>query len=292
MKRNHLVLWLTLTGLYSMSAPCLAQENSGFIMNYGKFTEKASTVVYTETAPVYSGESTEASVVATLKLGMPVTVEKTSDDNRVKMDGMSAPWCFVRYSVGGQTGEGYMWTGHLAMVCIKDPASEGDLYLYGISAYDSAKFAYDAKIKYLKNGKLVSSANVDVVSSGWFTPGEYGYCIGGEIFGNRRFAGVDQIVKLQFRYGACGYENTDKYIFRCGNSLSEEIVRTDVSEAGVFHFETEILFPGDKNGIANGVIKTEKSLEFDEAKKDYVLKEKKIEKYFWDQKTLKLTLKK
>ena len=292
MKKFHSVLWLMLTGLVFSSLHSAAQGREGFIMNYGKFTDNAQTCVYTETAPVYSSNSTDASIIATLKLGTPVTVVSNSDEDKQKINGYSACWCSVKFSLNGTEGKGYMWGGHLAVACIKDPGQSDDLYIYGISAYDSSKYQYDAKIKYLKNGALVSFTDVDVVSAGWFGPGEYGYCIGGEMFGKHGFAGVDQILRLEFRYEACGYENTDKYIFRCGDKLSEEIVSTNVSEAGVFHFESDVIFPGAKNSIPNTVVKTGKSSEFDEARKDYVLKEKKVEKYVWDPKIKKMILKK
>lgn len=105
---------------------------------------------------------------------------------------------------------------------------------------------YKMHIRLCRAGEIVSETSIHLRQ----------HLLSVELFDSKGLTEVDHLIFIHFYAQACGEEGGTT-ILMLKNDLINEIAQTiNVSDAGVFGFKTNLIFPNDENGIAGKVIYT------------------------------------
>ncbi len=239
-----------------------AQENDG-IFNYGKFSENSEVYLFSDNVNIREKPTSSSKVIANLPIASKVNVISETEETYI-VNGYTTCWYKISFEKEGKTLKGYIWGGFLSAVTLstKNDLDENLTFVYGISGYTDGK-GYMSTIKAVVNKKIISSLSFPPMYTDFNNEG-YSYNINGKITGNKGLNNVKKIIVLSFLYPACGYTNGDINIFWNETDLIFGIEAPKVSEAGIFHFSTEIIYPNDEGGKSGQVIKKIDNESYDE----------------------------
>ncbi|WP_128331245.1 hypothetical protein [Apibacter sp. HY039] len=170
-------------------------------------------------------------------------------------DGLTAEWLPIKYYKQSKELFGYVWRGNLSTYLIK----KGDIqFMMGISAkekilerdsegtlYENEK--YRVELKVIKNNQQVAKKI--------FTTDTLQNFISFKAFGNLGLTHIHTIVCLEFLGGACAIPTNYYYLAWNGRQLLDLPSRYTVSDAGVYSYEEKFIFPNEKGGKPNQIIK-------------------------------------
>lgn len=266
----HVILFLILTDL------SIAVENT--VYGY-EFREGVQTYIFGDNARIRKDPAIRKdNVIDSLAAGVQVTVV-SRNDVYTAVDGYKAPWYRISYQKDKGISEGFIWGGLLAIGVV---AERDKLILAGIKKYTPDK-GFIAECRCVSGGKVISSVSFEphYMPDG-NNEGAYGYAVTTEVYGNRGLDGLENVIRINFSYGACGYPRGNVWIGYCRGRLYYIGRDTSVSEAGVFHVEERYIFP-DGNVESKGRVKlVNESYDFDEDIKDYKLTERKEKRFIWE----------
>ncbi len=247
------------------------------IFTMGKFNEGAKAFLYGDNVNVRSEPAINAKVIANLSIGTPITILAESKQVYTSASN-KAPWYEVSFQDGGQAKRGYVWGGLISMTTLR--LKNGDLLVAGIKEFNK-NGAPVGEIRLVRAKKQVSSCLFNPLTMGG-EGNSYYYSVWGELSGGHGLSGVDNVIFIHCEYQACGYPNGPVVLVKSGDRLIGEIQAISVSEAGVFHVTTRLVFPDQKGGKKNSVIAVTVSETFDEGKKKYVFSEETKVTHTWD----------
>lgn len=176
---------------------------------------------------------TTSHVISLLKIGDQIEIVSKTDETMF-FEGLESPW----YQVKFQDKTGYILGGLISL----DKQNHHNLtYLITLKKDDSELFLKTRVIghgnSYLENSALLSTHYVST-----------------EAHGNRGLEGVDSIFAINYLSEACGVNGGGIYLFHNGNQLLKAIDYTQVSDAGVYWFYEEYIFPTDEGGRPGKII--------------------------------------
>jgi len=267
----------------SLNNILLAQEDNE-IFQFGEFIENSDAYLFADNVNIRETPSTKAKVVANLSIATPVKVISKTDDT-LTVNGYNTCWYKISFDKNGSKKTGYVWGGFISAVTTTTTNDSGNkvYFLYAITEYSEEK-RFTSTIKAVIDGKIVSSVSFSPEHTDQLK-GIYGYDISGKIMSNKGLDDVKKIVVISFLYPACGYSNGDDIVFWNGKELIYGTESPKVSEAGIFNFSSELIFPTDQGGKPNMIIRKEESITYDEEGNVSSSSMKKIE-YIWDGKKL------
>ncbi len=200
--------------------------------------------------------------VAKLPIASKVTIESITTDTTT-LNGYTAPWCKVSYSLAGKNQTGYIWGGILASVAYEvkdeyDEARKGLIYVAGVSSVtgkDEKK--WNIHIRAVRNGVELAKTEISLLA-------DIGYYAQIKNLGSLGFNNAIDAIDYNCNYPACGYASISNLIVFTGKKLSPVLEITNISDGGVFYSSEDYLLPSDKGGIQNHVILIKSSAEFEE----------------------------
>ncbi|MFH0864686.1 MAG: SH3 domain-containing protein [Bacteroidota bacterium] len=232
--------------VFLISLNSLAQ-NEKAVYYYGAFQEGAIVRLFSDKVNILSEPSISADSIFSLSAGAPLVIVNETDGS-YKQNGVVANWYEVIYTEGSNEKSGFVWGGSLSLSSIEitgTNGSKGDIFIYGITAYDTLKNNFISEARIIRNNSLLSAVCFDAIYTAFVTNGEYGYTVESELMGCRDFKNTCNIIKITFTYEACAYTNGDVLLFWNGKELIYGAEAIDVSDAGAFSFKSEFVFPDE-----------------------------------------------
>lgn len=241
----------------------LQAQTEDVIFRNGKFEENSVVYLYADNVNIREKPSTNSKVIANLSIATKVKVISKSDETYT-INGYNTYWYLVSFEKDGNKQTGFVWGGFLSAVSYTTTNDSGEIvyFLFAISGY-SKEASFSSTLKAVINGKIVSSIAIQPEETDQYD-GNYGYDISGKIMGNKGLDNIKKIIVITFSYPACGYTNGDVVVLWNGKDLIYGCESLKVSEAGIFSFSTELIFPSDQGGKANRIIRKEETIQYDE----------------------------
>lgn len=75
-----------------------------------------------------------------------------------------------------------------------------------------------------------------------------------KVTGNRGIEGLENMLYIDYYADACGVDGGGIYIFYDGQNLTETLRVSSVSEAGLFWYSEELIFPEDEQGMEGKIV--------------------------------------
>lgn len=217
-------------------------------------------------------------------MGRSIKVLSTTE-NYLELKGINLPWVEIQYQNNeGKTSTGFLWKGFTA---IGFQELKNHLYLTSIDKIqnerDSENYEienFTISIKLLdKNNSVIGQKTIKKAISG-------SAFFEGKAIGSLGLKGLLDIFRISFSGEACGIPTLYYYLGWNGKDFIELPDKYDLSDAGVFYHSENFIFPKEKRGKPNMIIKEIEDGEYDEeSDKDdsYILNiTKHAETYKWD----------
>lgn len=252
-----------------------SEEN---IVYHFSFVEGSHTYIFGDDVRVRtSPEIRENNIIETLNSGHPVKVLQKTEKSMAGY-GFSEYWCRVSFRKNGKDMTGYVWGGLLAAGHVNIGR---DLFLLGFKKY-AEEDGFAGECRLIHEGGIVSTLPVMLhfIPSGEADP-FYGYSISLKLHDNMGLAGLEKIVSINNDYGACGYPGGNIWIGFAAGKLYYIGIDSSVSEAGVFHYEEQMIFPSQDKTLKGEVRLVIENFEFDEKINDYRLTDRKEKRFLW-----------
>lgn len=248
------------------------QESCIYTFNFQKGTE---TYIFGEKVNVRKTDSINSKVITVLPIATKIKILERSEKYYVN-NGYKEYWYLIEY---GQAMTGYVWGGMLSLNYYRDGEY---IFLTAVNSF-SIKNGLGGETRLVKNGKLLSTVIFKPHYFDLTDPPVYGYRVFSKLYSNgKKLKNVDSVYEIGFQYEACGYPNGSVYIARIKNKLVKLLKITSVAEAGVFHYDEEIIFPDGAAGKEDRIIVIKTEAEFDVKRSDYKVVKESKEIYFWN----------
>lgn len=234
--------------IYSCGAKAQTQECP---FNYGHFTTESDVFLFGDKVNVRQSPSVQSALIGQKGIGTPVTVVEQSDE-QFTLGGYSTNWYKISYTEGPEMFTGYVYGGLLSMVTGALPREDGgtDQLLYSITSWSKEK-EFTSTVRIVRDGVLLTSLDFPPIASGFFDAGVFGHGVCLSIENSHGFKGIRNVIRLQYIYEACGYENGEILLLWDGSKLTYLAKASQVVEAGVFHYSYTLTFPDEEGGKPN-----------------------------------------
>jgi hypothetical protein len=243
---------------------------------------------------VRKNASTNSTVLDSLQIGNPITVLSQSD-NFLTLRGLSLPWVEIEYQKANETKKGFLWKGFIAI---------GDSYNKNVHFITSLNKKMDKKVtenndgdtyEYLKtfyDFKInVCDLSHTIIDEKTFEHAvSDNYYFTNSTINNYGLKNVIGIYRATFNGEACGVPTEYKYFYWDGKNLDFLLEKYNVGDAGAYYYSEEVVFPKEKGGQANTIIKQidEKVNIGDTFTSSKFQIKKSIQYYSWNGKKIKL----
>ena len=176
----------------------------------------------------------DSEVISVLRIGDEVKIIGKSDEF-ISYNGIDYPFYKVKYE--GQ--EGFISGGLISVDHKKNNninfvfslRKENDQYKILIRAFDSIDLQYTEFMESLVTNDFQL-----------------------KLSGNKGISGIDNILYLDYIAEACGVQGGGIYYFIIGKELKKVFEISQISDAGVFWYSEELLFPTDEGGKDDAII--------------------------------------
>ncbi|WP_053990626.1 SH3 domain-containing protein [Mangrovimonas sp. TPBH4] len=206
------------------------RQNTKFLSKDYQFENGDIAYMFGDDVKLRSQPNTESEVLALLKIGESIEIIEKTEETMI-FEGIEWPW----YKIKFQDHAGYVLGGLIAL----DKATYNNL-TYLISLKEEERSLY-AKTRLAEEGKPYLETSV-LLSTDTFAI---------KAFGNRGLENTQSIFLIDYLAEACGVDGGGIYLFYDGNALIEGFEYTEVSDAGVYWYVEEYIFPTDENGHNN-----------------------------------------
>ncbi len=248
------------------------------IIYHGSFVENSNTFIFGDNARVRKiPEIAETNIADTLPAGFPVKILKKTS-RVMSQNGFSEYWYQISYMKNEKKVTGYIWGGLIAAGYQK---TDKDLLIFGFRKY-AANGGFEGECRLIHDGKIISSLPVTLhdFPSGGENP-FYVYNITVNFHNNLGLSGLKHIISINCNYEACGYPAGNIWIGISDEKLYYLGTDTSVFEAGVFHYEEEMIFPSSDKSLKDEIRLVGITSNFDENIQDYRQSDKKVKRFKW-----------
>lgn len=271
---------------------CAALTSDAQSISYSSFLEEGEeTYVFGDTVAVRSLPDVRSDLIDTLYTGMPIRIIK-KEARSFFLRGFSAPWVYVQYFKNRVSKEGYVWSGLLAL----RPMRRGNTkFVYGIERVISKDTLFQKEKITIPVFHIKLKVLVDQQIMAWQqfrVEGESAAFSNATVMTGKGLSNVQNIIAIIFSGEACGVPSYTYHYAWNGQNLVKLIVTEDISDAGVFYSNEELILPEDKGGQPGRLIlkcETGESTERTDKNGDLIYKTKKSQRiYSWDGIEIKL----
>lgn len=259
----------------------LLQAQEEYIFSYWNYEKGNQAIVSASMANVRSKPSLKGAVTDSLECGTGVQIT-SNPVNLTKLKGLDAPWFGVRYKKDGKEKTGFIWGGVLAIGSSAD--ADGRIFLFGVHQEKEREEMVQQQVSV-----IVLNAERKILTEKQFwrqVSGQSYYTC--KLIGALGLKAVDNIFRMEFSGEACGIATNYFYYAWNGNELLELPGKTKVSDAGVYYYTENLLFPSEHKGKDDLIIKwiiSEAMADEDEVVASEIEKKKEI--YNWDSRNYK-----
>ena len=229
----------------SQEEPAAYLVNSDF--NLYHTTKDSTALIFSNIAYIRSQPTSKSSLIDSLPIGTEVKFMEEDGLNPTSLRGMYLPWHKVEFNMNHEKKTGYIWIGLLSLDYTIDP-STGQTFMYGFawkSPEESNYYWVEAKVLD-KNRKLIGNKGFA------YYPGEQSYT-SGELLEPMGIEHAKNIYTINFMGEACGIASENNLFSWDGAQFRSLPKLTGVSDAGVFYYIEELIFPKDHK-LGNDII--------------------------------------
>lgn len=234
--------------------------------------------VFTDWARVRQSPDVKAPVSDSLPSNQQVVVLQ-KEPVALQLGERAANWYKVSYQKDGETKDGYIWGGNLA---IGYRNKDGYDFLFGISkTIDRTDKQFNqvykqniAAIRAIQGNRLVSEVTFDTGSAESLSYATF------TIESNHKLKEVLFTLKASVSGEACGIPGYDQYILFKDQKFIALPQLMNVGDADVYYHDEKFIFPNDKGGIPNAFILKMEEMERDD--QDREKKKRSSKTYVWD----------
>lgn len=252
--------------------------------------ETSEAVIGVKNCYIREDASTNSTLLDSLQIGHKIKVLKDSE-KYLNIKGLNLSWIEIEYQKNNQTKKGFLWKGFIALNATKD---KNLTFITTIDRKFSKKikhddYDYEASF-YGLTAKVINEKNEilgEKSISKDFSESIYNYA---SVIDNWGLKNINSIYRVSFTGGACGVPSYHYYFGWNGKDFLLLPEKFDVSDAGAYYHIENFIFPKEKGGQANTIIKEiTESENIDTESEEYIFKvTKEIEYYSWDGKNFKL----
>ena len=243
---------------------------------YGMITGDRA-LVFREDAVLFEEPGESSDIVCALTVGEEL-FRLAAVDIQYEGDGMLCTWMEAFCEMDGDTCRGYIPHSWLALT---DQTLSGDtLFLFGIDTYYTDRYRFVGSARAVSGGEILWES-VFYPPGGSFGGNDYRYGVASRQIdaGDYPFS---NLVMLSFIYEACGFENRDVLFVWTGSYLVRGMSASTVSEAGVFHYSEEFIFPDQESPSSARIMLVTTAEEFNDDTMDYLITSQDTTNYFWN----------
>lgn len=234
--------------------------------------------------------TSNSQLLDSLQIGTKIKVLKNTSEN-LNIKGLNLSWVEIEYSKNNQIKTGFLWKGFIAV----GNATKGNTtFLTTIDSKYSKKvqrddYEYEGDF-YRISVKAINSENQIISEKSFSKELSESHFFQNSAISSWGLKDLNSIYRISFSGEACGIPTLYYYF---GWNEKEFLLlpeKYDMGDAGVFYHSEEFIFPKEKGGQTNTIIKTIKEAEnTDENTNTFdFLVTKTTEYYSWDGKNFKL----
>ena len=175
----------------------------------------------------------KSEVLELLKIGTEVQVLEKSGET-IEYNGIESPFYKVKY----KNHVGYILGGLLSLE--KKEVDSSKFFF----AYKKDGEKYSIITRHL-NEEFEINETITQLTTNDFSI---------ELHNNKGLDGVDHILFINYLAEACGVDGGGIYYFQVKDELKKVFEISQVSDAGVYWFSEDLIFPEDKNGIKGKIV--------------------------------------
>jgi hypothetical protein len=267
----------------------IASENYFWSFNYGNETDA---LIGAKNCYVRQDSTANSLLLDSLQIGQQIKIVKNTNKN-LTIKGLHLSWVEIKYSKNNQIKTGFLWKGFIAV----GSATKGNTtFLTTIDSKYSKivkqkEYEYEGDF-YRISVKAINSENQIISEKSFSKELSESHFFQNSAISSWGLKDLNAIYRISFSGEACGIPTLHYYFGWNEKEFLELPEKYDVGDAGVFYHTEEFIFPKEKGGQANMIIKNiEDDEEVGEAKDgSYTIHEvkKSSEFYTWDGKIFKL----
>lgn len=236
--------------------------------------------------------TTNSTLLDSLQIGSKIKVLKNTEDY-LNIKGLDLSWVEIEYNKDNKTKTGFVWKGFIALGNFKKGNTS---FLTTIDSKYTKKvqrddYEYEGEF-YRISIKAIDSENQIIGEKSFSEQLSESHYFQNSVINSWGLKDLSDVYRISFSGQACGIPTLHYYFGWNGTTFLTLPKKYDVGDAGVFHHIEEFVFPKEKGGQADMIIKNiEVDEEVGEAKDgSYTIHEvkKSSEFYSWDGKTFKL----
>jgi len=244
---------------------------------YGELTGDMARV-FRDGASLFESPEETSPVICQLQAGSEL-FQLAGIDVQYDDGGMSSSWIEASCIIDGETFRGYIPQPWLALT---DIVLAGDtLFILGIDSYYSELSNFIGSARAVCRGEVLWETAFYLPNAGFGGTG-YSYSVSSREINTPKFRNVRNLVVVSFIYEACGYENRDVPFAWTGSYLIRGPSASRITEAGIFHYTEEFLFPDADTGTSDILRITSVSELYDEETGDYIIEEADTTIWLWN----------
>lgn len=281
------ILFLLFTNiLFSQEIP---SENYFWLFNYGN-DDGIEAIIGSKNCYVRQDSSANSQLLDSLQIGNKIKVVKNTTEN-LNIKGLNLSWVEIEYYKNNQIKTGFLWKGFIA---VGSTTKENTTFLTTIDSKYTKKIKqdnneYDGEF-YRISVKAIDSKNQIITEKSVSKQLSESHYFQNSAISSWGLQNLNTIYRISFSGEACGIPTLHYYFGWNEKEFLELPEKYDVGDAGVFYHTEEFIFPKEKGGQPNMIIKNIKEAEnTDENTNTYdFLVTKSTDYYSWDGKNFKL----
>ncbi|MFD2564961.1 SH3 domain-containing protein [Aquimarina rubra] len=231
-----------------------------------KFSVGDEVYLFGDNVKLREAPNTDSKTIGLLSIGTKVTVLKVEDD-QYEYKGVSGPWYQVSYA----NQEGYVVGGLLSLTKHNGSISGDNYFVYGLEK--DAEGSVYVMIRSVKNKAVNSEKKFRLFGNGSF----------GIIHSTNK--GIDQIqdiIIIDNYSEACGIDGGKSYVVYDGNQLIHMANTSEIGDGGIYHYQSEFIFPSDPGGVPDMIIYKQENGEMKDEETDWYVTTSQQRNLTWD----------
>jgi hypothetical protein len=219
---------------------------------YWNFQDNTKAIVGFSKCYVRESSNIKSVILDSLQLGTEVMVKSTSE-SLYKIKGINVSWVDIEYkNQAGKTKKGFVWKGLLALNYVKNGSF---IYLTTIDKIEKIKFQEYFNENFLITAKILDTDNhlLDENSINKYLS-ESSY-FENKTIGNIGLSQLQNIYRISFSGESCGVPTFHYYFGWNGNKLLILPEKMNVGDADVYYHSEEFVFPTEKGGKPEMILK-------------------------------------
>lgn len=257
-----------------------------------KYEGKTEEIIGVKNCYVRQDSTSNSQLLDSLQIGNKIKILKNTDAN-LNIKGLNLSWVKIEYSKNNQIKRGFLWKGFIALGSAK---KENTTFLTSIDAKYSKKvqrdeYEYEGDF-YRISVKAINSENQIISEKSFSKELSESHYFQNSAISSWGLKDLNSIYRISFSGEACGIPTLHYYFGWNEKEFLQLPEKYDMGDADVFYHSEEFIFPKEKGGQVDTIIKKiEEDEEVGQAKDaSYTIHEvkKSTEFYSWNGKTFKL----